>query len=130
MFCTLLFDIAHTRTLWLRSSDYLNSIIAYVSAAAVAVKASVLVLETLNKRRLLRPEYQEYPPEAVKGIFDRFFFWWLNPLFLLGFRRVLDVDDLFVLDKHLEASYCQKRFLRGWSPGKLFSAFFCHACIN
>ncbi|KAL2024878.1 hypothetical protein VTK56DRAFT_3577 [Thermocarpiscus australiensis] len=111
---TLLFDIARARTLWLRATDGLNQIIAYVFSAAVAVKACVLVLEALEKRRLLRPEYRAYPPEATSSIFNRSSFWWLNPLFRLGFARVLDIDDLFVLDKHLQASYCHKLFLKAW----------------
>src|SRR5689334_16131041 len=84
LFTSLLFDIARSRTLWLRAADGVNHAIAYVSTAAVAVKALVLVLEALGKRRLLRPEYQDYPPEATSGIYNRSFFWWLNPLFRLG----------------------------------------------
>jgi hypothetical protein len=118
LFTTLLFDIARSRTLWLRAADDLNPAIAYVSTAAVVVKAFVLVLEALGKQRLLRPEYQDYPPEATSGIYNRSFFWWLNPLFRLGFRRVLDINDLFTLDKHLQASYCFKRFRVAWASGK------------
>lgn len=117
LFATLLFDISHARTLWLRAADHVNHIIAYVSAAAVVAKAFVLVLEALEKRRLLRPEYRAYPPEATSSIYSRSFFWWLNPLFRLGFSRVLDVDDLFVLDKHLQASYCHRRFREAWTSG-------------
>ncbi|KAK0613977.1 ABC transporter [Immersiella caudata] len=111
LFCTLLFDIAHTRTLWLRVGDWSSRVIAAVSTAAVAVKAVTLGLEAVEKRRLLRPEYRVSPPEATSGIYSRSFFLWLNPLFRSGFSRVLDIDDLFVLDKHLESSYLFSRSL-------------------
>jgi ATP-binding cassette subfamily C (CFTR/MRP) protein 1 len=112
---TLLFDIAHTRTLWLRAADHVNQSISYISTAAVVVKFAVLVLEAVDKRRSLRPEYQAYPPEATSSIYNRSFFWWLNPLFWQGFSRDLVVDDLFVLDKHIQASYCYTRFQAAWS---------------
>ena len=116
---TLLFDIARTRTLWLRAAaDHTTGrTIAYVSVAAVVVKAVVLVLEAVAKRRLLRPEYRACPPEATSGIINRSFFWWLNPLFRQGYRRVLDLDDLFVIDKHLASTYWYPRFRNAWASG-------------
>lgn len=111
LLCTLLFDIAHTRTLWLRALDWSGRILATVSTAAAAVKATVFVLEAISKRRFLQPEYRVCPPEATSGIFNRSFFIWLNPLFRSGFSQVLDIDHLFVLDKHLEAAYCRRLFL-------------------
>jgi ATP-binding cassette subfamily C (CFTR/MRP) protein 1 len=122
LFCTLLFDIAHTRTLWLRVGDWSSRVIAAVSTAAVAVKAGTLGLEAVEKRRLLRPEYRGCPPEATSGIYSRSFFLWLNPLFRSGFSRVLDIDDLFVLDKHLEASYCHRLFLAAKAKSELSPA--------
>jgi hypothetical protein len=118
LLATLLFDITHARTLWLRAADHVNHNIAYISTAAVVVKSVVLILEALDKRRSLRPEYQAYPPEATSSIYNRSFFWWLNPLFRQGFSRDLVVDDLFVLDKHLQASYCYTRFQAAWKSGE------------
>jgi hypothetical protein len=118
---TLLFDISHARTLWLRAADHLNQhIIPYICTAAVVVKLIVLVLEALHKRRWLRSEYRAYPPEATSSLYSRSFFWWLNPLFRQGYGRELEVDDLFVLDKHLQASYCYKRFSAAWNSGEDF----------
>ncbi|KAK3360588.1 ABC transporter [Lasiosphaeria hispida] len=118
IFFTLLFDITRARTLLLRASDPFDSSIAYVFTAGVTVKITVMVLEALEKRRLLRTEYQDCPPEATAGLYNRSFFWWLNPLFYQGFKRVLDVDDLYTLDKHLEASHWHQKFLNAWSPGR------------
>ncbi len=91
-----------------------------MSIAAVVVKSIVLVFEALSKRRWLRPEYQVYPPEATGNIYSRSFFWWLNPLFRLGFGRELALDDLFVLDKHLKAAYLYKQFETSWRSGQSF----------
>lgn len=118
LLATLLFDITHTRTLWLRAADQVNHNIAYISTAAVVVKSVILVLEALDKRRSLRPDFQAYPPEATSNIYSRSVFWWLNPLFWQGFSRDLVVDDLFVLDKHLQASYCYTRFQAAWKSGQ------------
>lgn len=122
LFASLLFDIAHARTLWLRATDHLNHAIAYVSTATVAAKAVVLVVEALEKRRLLRPKCRQFPPETTGSIFSRFFFWWLNPLFRLGYGQELDVDDLFVLDKQLQVSYSYPKFQHAWMGE--FTVFF------
>lgn len=129
---TLLFDIAHARTLWLRAADHLNQVIAYLATTAVVVKSIILVLEALDKRRVLRPDYRSYPPEATSNIYSRYLFWWLNPLFRQGFGHELEVDDLFVLDKHLQASYCYNQFQSAWSSGESlcnFCFFFSLPCF-
>lgn len=130
LFATLIFDIARARTLWLRAVNNTDHTIAVLAVAGVVVKTLVLILEALEKRRLLRPEYQSCPPEATGSIYNRYFFWWLNPLFRNGFRRVLEIDDLFQLDKKLGASYCHQRFQATWaavtkkSPLSLLSSSF------
>ncbi|KAK4208910.1 hypothetical protein QBC37DRAFT_60766 [Rhypophila decipiens] len=119
LFATLLFDIAHARTLWLRAEEYAIlknvQVIAVISVVAVAIKALVLVAEAYEKRRMLRKEYGSYPPEATGSVFNRSFFWWLNSLFRVGYRHVLDVDELFVLDKHIKSGYCHPRFQAAWA---------------
>lgn len=117
LFTSLLFDMTRARTLWLQGLDGPNRTIASLFAAAVAIKALILVYEALEKRHLLRPEYQSYPPEAKSSIYNRSFFWWLNPLFRLGFGRVLEVEDLFVLDKPLMAMHCGRKFWKAWVSG-------------
>lgn len=117
LFSTLLFDIAHARTLWLRGADNIGRAIASLAIAGVVVKAVILVLEAWEKRSVLRSEYRAYPPEATGSIYNRYFFWWLNPLFVQGFRRVLVIDNLLTLDKKLGAAYCYERFRAAWTAG-------------
>ena len=77
----------------------------------------MLVLESWNKKQILRPEYQTYPPEAVSGIISRLFFWWQLPLFRQGYSKSLTVNDLFPLDKHLSSSYLQTAMQSAWMKG-------------
>lgn len=121
LFTTLLFDIANARTVWLRAGDYplLKNVqvIGVLAVVAAVVKAVVLVVEAFEKRSILRKEYACYPPEATGSLFNRSFFWWLNSLFRRGYRHVLDVDDLFYLDKHIKSGYCHPRFQAAWAAG-------------
>ncbi|KAF2177348.1 hypothetical protein K469DRAFT_755155 [Zopfia rhizophila CBS 207.26] len=101
LFFTLLFDVARARTLWLHR--YNGNAIAVAFTVSVAVKTVLLVLESMEKRRFLRPDYATYPLEATSGIFNRSFFWWVNSLLRRGFSKLLLIDDLYVLDKHLRS---------------------------
>jgi len=115
---SLLFDIACARTLWLQPY---NRTLAIVYTASVALKSLILLLEAIEKRRILRPPYKSYPPEAVAGIYNRSFFWWLNSLFRRGFSKALFVPDLFTLDKHLVAQYLENLLQSAWNKGSLSS---------
>jgi hypothetical protein len=117
LFCSLLFDVARSRTLWLRSEDAFNDTIAIVTTIAVGVKFFLFILEAVEKRHILESEYAGYPPEATAGFYNRCFFWWLNPVFKIGFNGQLRVDDLFVLDKELSSERLLVLFEEKWSKG-------------
>ncbi|KAJ5698548.1 hypothetical protein N7462_000553 [Penicillium macrosclerotiorum] len=87
LLCSLLFDIARVRTLWLRAVDGFNEVIAVVTT-------------------------------ATAGFYNRSVFFWLNPLFKNGFRNLLSVDDLFVLDKELSSERLLALFEERWSKVK------------
>ncbi|GKZ39798.1 hypothetical protein AbraIFM66950_001228, partial [Aspergillus brasiliensis] len=101
-----------TRTLWLQHPEEINRTIAIITSVVAGLKFLLLLLEATEKRSVLRPEYKNYPPEALAGIYNRSFFWWLNSLFRRGFSKVLGVDDLFALDKQLESKRLH-RILKG-----------------
>lgn len=125
---TLLFDIARARTLWLRNYNHYNELIAIVFTATCGLKIVILLLEAVEKRWILRPKYKTYPPEAISGIYNKSFFWWLNPLFRRGFSKLLFIEDLFTLDKHLAAEYLQERLQRTWDKG--LSPVFIHTAFT
>lgn len=117
LFCSLLFDIARCRTLWLRQASVLSLVISIVTSVAVGVKLLVLVVEAFEKRSILKSEYADYPPEATAGFYNRAFFWWLNPLFKNGFSNMLSVHDLFDLDKQMSSERLMAKFEERWSKG-------------
>jgi ATP-binding cassette subfamily C (CFTR/MRP) protein 1 len=114
MIFTVLFDAAHTRTIWLRNGE---SPVAVVFTMATICKFVILLLETIEKRRILRSGYRDNPPYATSGIINRTFFWWLNPLFRRGFSKTLAVNDLFTLDKPLVSARLHDDFGSAWSEG-------------
>jgi hypothetical protein len=130
LFITLLFDIAKTRTLWLRQLGGVSETIAIITSVVVALKSFLLVLEAVEKRPILREEYRAYPPEATAGIFNKALFWWLNPLFQQGLTRSLVVDDLFVLDKQLSSERLHSSLETSWSQGNTQSILVIHIILT
>lgn len=117
LFLSLLFDIARARTLWLRQQDFYDGLIAVIFSVTVGLKTLALIVEAFEKRRILQLEYRNYPPEATAGLWNRSFFWWLNSLFRKGFSQLLNVEDLFMLDKHLASERLQGTMMGMWSKG-------------
>jgi hypothetical protein len=91
--------------------------IALVFTVATVLKFLILVLESMEKRRILRPQYQSYPPEATASALSRWFFTWINSLFQRGFSNLLDIEDLFSLDKHLLSDRTHERMQASWAKG-------------
>ncbi|TVY29246.1 ABC transporter [Lachnellula hyalina] len=108
---SLSFDAVQTRTLYLRHE---KGTILGLFTANIAIKATLLLLESKNKRKCLNPPYNSYPPEAISGVFNRSFFWWLNPTLADGFRKLLTVDDLFKTDNNLLSRPLQERARNYW----------------
>jgi ATP-binding cassette subfamily C (CFTR/MRP) protein 1 len=113
---TLIFDIARSRTYSLTTE---LDTIATVFTSRVAVKLLLAILEAQPKTRLLLPEFANVPPEATSGPYKRALFWWLNALFKKGYSNSLTVDDLFHLDKHLQADYLHHILGSAWDRCKI-----------
>ena len=114
---TLLFDVARARTLWMRKTNESGDMIALAFTATVVLKFVILLFEATEKRWMLRPQYKAYPPEATSGIINRSFFVWINSLFWTGFGKLLVIDDLFALDKHLISERVHNKMHAAWSQG-------------
>ncbi|KAL9085185.1 MAG: hypothetical protein Q9165_007716 [Trypethelium subeluteriae] len=108
---SLLFDIARVRTLWLSHEGHA---IAAVLTTSTCIKCVLLVLEAIEKRSILKASYKSYPPEATSSIFSKLFFSWQWPLFRKGFSTTLAIDDLFLLDKHLNSDYLHYLLQSAW----------------
>jgi hypothetical protein len=109
---TLPFDAAQLRTRWLRGENLAGN---GVASTILAVKLLILISEATEKRKLLFTPYADPSPEATSGLYSRGLFWWLNPLFQLGFRNVVNEDDLFAADGDLLSKYLEVRFGKHWA---------------
>ncbi|CZR69215.1 related to multidrug resistance-associated protein [Phialocephala subalpina] len=109
---TLPFDAAQVRTRWLRGENIAEN---GVASALIGVKILVLTSEATEKRGLLFTPYADPSPEATSGLYSRGLFWWLTPLFQLGFRNVVNEDDLFTADGDLLSKSLETRFNRHWA---------------
>lgn len=109
---TLPMDFAQVRTLWLRGG---SSAVAAVFSSASAVKVTVLIAEAVEKRGLLLSPYESHAPESTSGLYSRALFWWLNPLFLLGYKEVLSDNSLLTTDEKLMSRPLHHRFQHQWA---------------
>ncbi|KAI9150479.1 ABC multidrug transporter B [Paramyrothecium foliicola] len=107
-----LFDATRARTLWLQGY---NRPVAITSIVAVVLKLIVLALEVTEKRKFLRSQFQQLPPESTSGIFSKWLFSWQLPMFRAGYSKDLMIEDLFVLDKHLGSRYLQNMLQTAWA---------------
>ncbi|KAH8736482.1 P-loop containing nucleoside triphosphate hydrolase protein [Ilyonectria robusta] len=108
---TLLLDIAETRTFWLASN--LSSELRYagIFTGVIATKAVLLAVESTNKSKWVRWDTDEpHSPEETSGIFGLGVYFWLNSLFLSGYRKILQLDDLYPLDRSLKSHSLHQRF--------------------
>lgn len=112
LFITLLFDIAYTRSLWIENAP---TPIAAVFTCTIAVKLMSAIAEATEKRNILLSRYQTSNPESTSGIYNRAFFWWLNNLMMIGFRRIIKDDDLFPIEEDMSSVVLVKRFQKEWS---------------
>ncbi|KAK2938601.1 AAA ATPase domain [Fusarium oxysporum f. sp. vasinfectum] len=100
---TLLFDVARTRTAWLLTSSDLETDYVSVITAATVLKAVMTYLESRQKDKCLDWDIKQHSPEETSGIWNLGVFFWLNTLFMKGYRVILTLESLYPLDKALEA---------------------------
>ncbi|GAQ47010.1 hypothetical protein ASPNIDRAFT_189460 [Aspergillus niger] len=106
-----LFDAVQVRTLFIR---HYPSSLGALSAATVALKLLLLALEAQNKRSYLKESLLAIPPESTSGLFARTVFWWLNRLFVIGFRKLLTLEDLFPTDSDLKSEGLRRKIGKAW----------------
>ncbi|KAM5374183.1 hypothetical protein ACJZ2D_006643 [Fusarium nematophilum] len=111
LFVSLLFDAARLRTEWLLS---LNLSYAAVLSTSTAFKLALLVLETVEKRRILISPGDSPSKESTSGPFSRGFFVWLNSLLVSGWATVLTNNDLPAIYEKLSSGKLAVRFDVAW----------------
>ncbi|KAK3996623.1 canalicular multispecific organic anion transporter 1 [Cladorrhinum sp. PSN332] len=104
LFITILFDITQSRTLWLASTKTAESAFTKLFTTGIAFKAVLIILESQSKARwIINWDIKSHSPEETTGLYGLGAFFWLNKLFLRGYRKILDLDDLFPLDHNMAA---------------------------
>lgn len=111
LFVTILFDAARLRTLWIQHAP---KPLASVCSATLAIKVIIAITEAMEKRKILVSQYKNVSPEATSGLYGRAFFWWLNKILGIGFRRVIQDSDLFPVEDEISSTRLKKRSQSLW----------------
>lgn len=62
---------------------------------------------------------KEHNPEETSGILPLGVFFWLNKLFLDGYRKIISLDDLYSLDKSLDPEIIHEKFSRNMDYSRM-----------
>jgi ABC-type multidrug transport system fused ATPase/permease subunit len=119
LFLTLLPDAAQARTLYLASNDKPEFIYSSIFSAALALKTGTLLLEARQKSRWVNWDEKEHSPEETSGIFSLGVFFWLNKMLLVGYRKIVTMEDLYPLDSSFDARTLHDEFSKHMDYSKL-----------
>ena len=119
LFLTLLLDATQARTLFLSSGDKPELTYSSLFSAAIALKVGILLLEAQRKSRWVIWDEKEHSPEETSGIFSIGVFFWLNKIFLEGYKKILTLKDLYPLDSALNCISLHEEFLKNMNYSKL-----------
>lgn len=98
---------------------------AAVLSTSTVVKLSLLILENVEKRRLLLNYSGKQSKESTSGPFNRGFFVWLNSLLISGWATVLTNNDLPSIYEKLSSERLAKIFGNKWDKGAYFDRVVC-----
>jgi hypothetical protein len=114
LFFSILLDAVQLRTLWTIHS---LTTIASVFSASFSAKATLLILEAIEKESFLAPPYHWTAPEALSSAYNLSIFWWLNRLLRGGYKKVLAFDDLYTLNPALQSEKLNIEAREAWHRG-------------
>lgn len=124
-FLTILFDIVQTRTAWLAVGTFHQHTLARLLSASLGLRVLILVFEACPKTRWIRWDANDHSPEESSSIFSLGVYYWLNNLFMRGYRGVLQLDDLYPLDaalstEEMDHDLVEKMYMTGHSKSPRF----------
>ncbi|KAJ5924064.1 hypothetical protein N7466_008251 [Penicillium verhagenii] len=111
LFITLLLDIARVRTAWLVSD---HQVYSACLSASFALKALLLALNSIEKRKWFLSNEKKHSTETVSGPFSRGLFTWLNGLLWKGHSGLLTGDGLPNVNERILSSEVATRFTNSW----------------
>lgn len=114
---TLLLDIVKSRSYF--STQGLHTI-AWLSTASCVVKLALVLLEDVSKRTNIKDlaVRKSVSRELTCGFWTRALFLWLNPTLTLGYKTILQVDDLGYLGDNFSSEYLSAKFEPIWAKCK------------
>ncbi len=113
-FFTILLDLPRVRTQWFLDDNF---IIAILTTVTFGLRFIVFSVESLQKWRRATVPPESIAPEYRQGLIGRTFFTWLNPMFMEGYKRDLNMGDLFPIDNDLKGQQLYERLLKHWNTG-------------
>lgn len=108
LFLSIVLSLPEARTLF---SVQTNLAIPILYSVGLGLRVVTLVIESLPKTSILRPAWQNPPPEAATGVLGLSLFTWINPLLMKGNKEDLTVQNLPELEEDFTAD--------GTGPNKL-----------
>lgn len=111
---SLLLDVARARTLFYIAG---SRVPAWLFLASHCFKIVIFVLELVEKRRLLKPQWRCMSTEATSNVYSRSLFIWLNPLFIKGFRASIGLHSLPPIDPALLSASKPVTLVERWDQG-------------
>lgn len=112
LFISVLLDIAQARTYWLSARLHTETVFAAIFTISLVLKVIILVLEAQHKTKWIRWSTSVlHSPEETNGIFGLGLYSWLNKLFFIGYKKPLEMQDLFPLDRAIAAKDVYERYL-------------------
>lgn len=122
-----LLDLGRTRTLFFLPE---SRTVASILLASYVVKVLMLIVENVEFRNFLRPEWKDVSEEETAGVINRSLFVWLNHIFVKGFKSFLTVDMLTPLDSEMLSATQPFRLQQRWGKSKCFANFLFSFIVN
>ncbi len=110
---TVLLDIVRVRSIWLSS----NTVVSSLFSEQLAIEATVLVLESLQKTPFPCDEKKMHSPEKTAGYLNQSSLWWLNRLIRTGFRQNLARKDLYSVKESMKNRQLVTKFEKASTNG-------------
>ena len=110
-FFSLILDAFQGRTLFLL--DYSPPLV-WTFVAGLALKFVLIFLESWPKTKYLKEPYNSFSAEEQGGIFNTAFLWWINPLIINGYKKLLSEKDLPRISSKLSSREHRDGLQKAW----------------
>ena len=114
LFLSVILDLARCRTLWMVES---TPAVPALFTIALILRFILLLVESVGKRRFLIAEYRGWAKETTASTLSRGTFFWLNTLFVRGYKNNLALEDLDSLNPKLDSATLHRAYQEAWDQG-------------